>query len=136
MSLLSEQHKPASPSKGGGKSGSEIKWVSCVIRPERLQPVQEALDRLNLVGGMTVTDVRGFGRQKGQVEHYRGGTVQVRFLDKVRLDLVVSGQDAEEVEGVIRKHAGTGNLGDGKIFVYDVWNALRIRTGERGADAL
>ena len=128
-SLLPSSHK-----NGGGKS--EIILVSCVIRPEKLDPVKDALDRLNLVGSMTVTAVRGFGRQKGSVEHYRGEKIQVKFLDKVKLDLIISASDADAVIQTIKDKAHTGSVGDGKIFVTTVEKVMRIRTGEKGLSAL
>ncbi len=112
-----------------------MKMVTCVIRPDKLDAVADALDKQHVVG-MTVTDVRGFGRQKGQVEHYRGGEYTIRFISKVRLDVVVQDQDVEKVLSTISQVARTGNVGDGKIFVVDVLNALRIRTGEKGTSAL
>ena len=112
-----------------------MKLISCVIRPEKLEAVKEALDKQHIVG-MTVTDVRGFGRQKGQVEHYRGEEYTIRFLPKVKVDLVVQDQDAGKVLSTIRDAARTGNIGDGKIFVVSVENAMRIRTGEQGTSAL
>jgi len=112
-----------------------MKMVTCVIRPEKLNAVTDALDKEHIVG-MTVTEVRGFGRQKGQVEHYRGGEYTIRFIPKVRMDIVVQDQDAEGVVKTIGKVAHTGNIGDGKVFVVNVHDALRIRTGERGTSAL
>ena len=112
-----------------------MKMVTCVIRPDKLDAVADALDKQHVVG-MTVTDVRGFGRQKGQVEHYRGGEYTIRFISKVSLDVVVQDQDVEKVLSTISQVARTGNVGDGKIFVVDVLNALRIRTGEKGTSAL
>ena len=112
-----------------------MKLISCVIRPERLEAVKEALDKQHIVG-MTVTDVRGFGRQKGQVEHYRGEEYTIRFLPKVKIDLVVQDQDLSKVLATIRESARTGNIGDGKLFVVNVENAMRIRTGEQGTSAL
>ncbi len=112
-----------------------MKLVTCIIRPEKLDAVKDALDKQQIVG-MTVMDVRGFGRQKGQVEHYRGGEYVIRFLPKVRIDLVVQSEDVNKVLETIKKVAGTGKIGDGKIFVIDVENAIRIRTGEHGTDAL
>lgn len=114
---------------------STMKLVSCIIRPEKLEAVKEALDRQHIIG-MTVTDVRGFGRQKGQVEHYRGEEYTIRFLPKVKVDLVVQDEDVNKVLATIREAAKTGNIGDGKMFVIDVENALRIRTGEQGTSAL
>ena len=112
-----------------------MKLITCIIRPEKLDAVKDALDKHGIVG-MTVTDVRGFGRQKGQVEHYRGEEYTIRFLPKVRLDLVVQNDDVNKALETIKKTAGTGKIGDGKIFVLDVENAIRIRTGEQGASAL
>ncbi len=112
-----------------------MKLITCIIRPDKLDVVTDALDKQHIVG-MTVTDVRGFGRQKGQVEHYRGGEYTVRFIPKVRLDIVVPDEAADLVLKTIGSVARTGNIGDGKAFVLDVENALRIRTGERGTSAL
>ncbi len=112
-----------------------MKWVTCIIRPEKLDAVKDALDGEHIVG-MTVTDVRGFGRQKGQVEHYRGEAYTIKFVSKVRLDIVVQDQDVNRVLKTIREASKTGNIGDGKIFVVGVENAMRIRTGEQGTSAL
>jgi len=112
-----------------------MKLVTAFIRPDKLETVVDALDKQHIVG-MTVADVRGFGRQKGQTEHYRGGEYTVRFIAQVRLDLVVNDQDVEMVVSTISKVAKTGNVGDGKLFVINVENAVRIRTGEKGTSAL
>ena len=112
-----------------------MKQVTCIIRPEKLDAVTTALDKEHVVG-MTVADVRGFGRQKGQVEHYRGDEYTIRFIPKVKVDIVVQDQDVEKVMAAVCKAARTGNVGDGKIFLTDVSNALRIRTGEKGTSAL
>ena len=112
-----------------------MKLVSCIIRPEKIDAVTEALDKIHVVG-MTVTDVRGFGRQKGQVEHYRGGEYTIRFVAKVKLDIVVQDEDVADTLNAIELSARTGKVGDGKIFVLDVDSALRIRTGEKGTSAL
>ena len=112
-----------------------MRLITCIIRPDKLDAVTDALDKQHIVG-MTVTDVRGFGRQKGQVEHYRGGEYTIRFVPKVRLDLVVQDQDIETVLTTIGKVARTGNVGDGKIFILEVKDAMRIRTGEKGTSAL
>ena len=112
-----------------------MKLVTCIVRPEKLEPITNMLDKVHIVG-MTVTDVRGFGRQKGQVEHYRGGEYTIRFINKVRLDLVVQDEDVKKVIETVSKVARTGNVGDGKIFVMPIENALRIRTGEVGTSAL
>ena len=112
-----------------------MKQVSCIIRPEKLDAVVEALNKEHVVG-MTVSDVRGFGRQKGQVEHYRGDAYTIRFIQKVRLDVVVQDQDEAKVLAAVAQAARTGNVGDGKVFVTNVDNAMRIRTGEKGTSAL
>ena len=112
-----------------------MKLITCVIRPDKLDAVTDALDKQHIVG-MTVSDVRGFGRQKGQVEHYRGGEYTIRFIPKVKIDLVVQDQDTEAALGTIAKVARTGNIGDGKIFIVSVQDAMRIRTGEKGTSAL
>ena len=112
-----------------------MKLVSCIVRPEKLDDIKEALDKVHIVG-MTVSDVRGFGRQKGQVEHYRGEAYTIKFISKVKLELVVQDQDVDKVLNTIGGVARTGNVGDGKIFVIDVDNAMRIRTGEKGTSAL
>ena len=112
-----------------------MKMVTAIVRPEKLEPITGVLDKLHIVG-MTVTDVRGFGRQKGQVEHYRGGEYTIRFINKVRLDIVVQDEDVKKVLDAVSKIARTDNVGDGKIFVTPVENALRIRTGEVGTSAL
>ena len=112
-----------------------MKLITGIIRPDKLDAVTDALDKQHIVG-MTVSDVRGFGRQKGQVEHYRGGEYTIRFVPKVRLDLVVPDENVEVVLGTIGQVARTGNIGDGKAFVMEVENAMRIRTGEKGTSAL
>ena len=112
-----------------------MKMVTCVVRPEKLEPITNMLDKLHIVG-MTVTDVRGFGRQKGQVEHYRGGEYTIRFINKVRIDLAVQDEDVKRVVEAVTKVSITGNVGDGKIFVSPLENAWRIRTGESGTSAL
>ena len=112
-----------------------MKMVTCFVRPEKLESITDILDKSHIVG-MTVTDVRGFGRQKGQVEHYRGGEYTIRFINKVRIDIVVQDEDVKKVMDAVSKVARTNNVGDGKIFVTPVDNAMRIRTGEVGTSAL
>ena len=112
-----------------------MKMITCIVRPEKLDAITNGLDKINIVG-MTVTDVRGFGRQKGQVEHYRGGEYTIRFVNKVRIDLAVQDEDVKKVLDAVSKIARTENVGDGKIFVTPVENAVRIRTGEAGTSAL
>jgi nitrogen regulatory protein PII len=112
-----------------------MKMVTCIVRPEKLEAITDVLDKIHIVG-MTVTDVRGFGRQKGQVEHYRGGEYTVRFINKVRIDLVVQDEDVKKIMDAVSKVARTENVGDGKIFVMPVEEVMRIRTGESGTSAL
>ena len=112
-----------------------MKMITCFVRPEKLEPITNMLDKMHVVG-MSVTDVRGFGRQKGQVEHYRGGEYTIRFIPKVRIDVVVQDEDVKKVMDAVSKIARTQNVGDGKIFVMPVENAMRIRTGEVGTSAL
>jgi nitrogen regulatory protein PII len=109
--------------------------VECVIRPERFEEVNAALGELGIVG-MTTTEVRGCGRQRGYVERYRGMEYQVRLLPKMKLELVVPDQQVDAVVGAITQAGRTGEVGDGKIFLSPINDAVRIRTGERGEAAL
>ena len=109
--------------------------IECVIRPERFEEVNAALADLGIVG-MTATEVRGCGRQRGYVERYRGMEYQVRLLPKMKLELVVPDQQAEPVVAAIVQAGRTGEVGDGKIFLCHLDDAVRIRTGERGEAAL
>ena len=108
-----------------------MKKVEAIIKPFKLEEVKEALSRVG-IQGLTVTEVKGFGRQKGHKELYRGAEYVVEFLPKVRLDIVVSDSRLEEVVEAIVKAASTGRIGDGKIFISSVDEAVRIRTGEKG----
>ena len=112
-----------------------MKKVEAIIKPFKLDEVKEALSRLG-VEGMTVSEVKGFGRQKGHTELYRGAEYAVEFLPKVKLELLVEDGRAPRVVETIMTTARTGRIGDGKIFVMPVPEAVRIRTGERGRDAL
>jgi nitrogen regulatory protein P-II 2 len=112
-----------------------MKFVIAVIKPFKLDEVRDALTNLG-VHGMTVTEVKGYGRQKGHMEIYRGAEYAVNFLPKVRLEVAVSSEQAEKVVDAISSAAKTGQIGDGKIFVVDLENAVRIRTGETDNDAL
>jgi nitrogen regulatory protein P-II 1 len=112
-----------------------VKKIEAVIKPFKLDEVKEALHDLG-VTGMTVTEVKGFGRQKGHTELYRGAEYVVDFLPKVRLEVVVGDELAARVVEAIADAARTGRIGDGKIFVTSVEEAVRIRTGERGTDAV
>jgi nitrogen regulatory protein P-II 2 len=112
-----------------------MKLVMAIIKPFKLDEVREALTAIG-VQGLTATEVKGFGRQKGQTEIYRGAEYTVSFLPKVKLEVVVAADMVEQVIETIQKTAHTGRIGDGKIFVCDISQAVRIRTGETGADAI
>ena len=112
-----------------------MKLVMAIIKPFKLDEVRESLTALGLQG-LTVGEVKGFGRQKGQTEVYRGAEYSVSFLPKVKIEVVVADDMAERVVEAIQKAANTGRIGDGKIFVLDVPTAVRIRTGETNAEAL
>jgi nitrogen regulatory protein P-II 1 len=112
-----------------------MKKIEAVIQPFKLEEVKNALKAIG-VDGMTITEVRGHGRQKGHKETYRGQEYQVDLLPKVKLELVVASARLEEVVQTLSKAARTGKIGDGKIFVYDVAEAIRIRNDERGEAAI
>ena len=112
-----------------------MKLVMAIIKPFKLDEVRESLTALGLQG-LTVTEVKGFGRQKGQTEIYRGAAYSVSFLPKVKVEVAVVADQVESVVEAIQKAASTGRIGDGKIFVMDIGRAVRIRTGETDADAL
>ena len=112
-----------------------MKKIECVIRPIKIDEVKVALEAIGVVG-MTVADVRGYGKQRGRTEKYRGNTYVVNLLPKVKLEIVVADDRAEEVVEIVLDAARTGEIGDGKIFVSTVEQAVRIRTGERGDQAL
>lgn len=112
-----------------------MKLLMAIIKPFKLDEVREALTALG-VQGLTVTEVKGFGRQKGQTEIYRGAEYSVSFLPKVKIEVVLDDGQVDQVTEAIAKAANTGRIGDGKIFVLDVSSAMRIRTGETGAEAL
>ncbi len=112
-----------------------MKKIEAIIRPFRLDDVREALADVG-VKGMTLTEVKGYGRQKGHTELYRGSEYQIDFLPKIKLELVVPDKLAEKVTETILKAAKTGQVGDGKIFLYDVEEVIRVRTGESGESAL
>jgi nitrogen regulatory protein P-II 2 len=112
-----------------------MKFVTAIIKPFKLDEVREALSAIG-VQGITVTEVKGFGRQKGHTELYRGAEYVVDFLPKVKLDVALKDELLEQVIEAIEKAANTGKIGDGKIFVFDLQQAIRIRTGETGAEAL
>ena len=112
-----------------------MKKVEAIIKPFKLDEVKEALHEIGLQG-MTVTEAKGFGRQKGHTELYRGAEYVVDFLPKVKIEIVVGDAQVERAIEAIQQAAHTGRIGDGKIFVTPVEDAIRIRTGERGNDAL
>ena len=112
-----------------------MKLISAIVKPFKLDEVREALAAIG-IQGMTVTDVRGFGRQKGHTELYRGAEYVVDFLPKIKIEVAVADALLEQVIEAIGKSASTGKIGDGKIFVVDLEQAVRIRTGETGVDAL
>ncbi|HEB81734.1 MAG TPA: P-II family nitrogen regulator [Gammaproteobacteria bacterium] len=112
-----------------------MKMITAIIKPFKLDDVREALSEIG-VQGITVTEVKGFGRQKGHTELYRGAEYVVDFLPKVKVEIAVGADIAEKVIDAIRNAANTGKIGDGKIFVSNVEEVVRIRTGETGAEAL
>ena len=112
-----------------------MKKIEAVIKPFKLDEVRDALAEVG-VEGMTVSEVKGFGRQKGHTEIYRGSEYTVDFLPKIKLEVVVSDENADTSIGAITKAANTGKIGDGKIFVSEVEGAIRIRTEEKGDEAL
>jgi nitrogen regulatory protein P-II 2 len=115
--------------------GAIMKLVTAIIKPFKLDEVREALSGIG-VQGITVTEVKGFGRQKGHTELYRGAEYVVDFLPKVKIEAAVSNELVERVIEAIESGARTGKIGDGKVFVYDLEQVIRIRTGETGAEAL
>lgn len=112
-----------------------MKFVSAIIKPFKLDEVREALSAIG-VQGITVTEVKGFGRQKGHTELYRGAEYVVDFLPKIKLEVAVKDDLLEQVVDAIEKSAATGKIGDGKIFVFNLEQVYRIRTGETGVEAL
>jgi nitrogen regulatory protein PII len=112
-----------------------MKMVEAIVKPFKLDEVKEALTKAG-VQGMTVEEVKGFGRQKGHTELYRGAEYSVDFLPKVKIQILVTDDKAAKVVEVITENARTGKIGDGKIFVTNVEDVVRIRTGEKGADAI
>jgi len=112
-----------------------MKKVEAIIRTFKLKEVQEALSKVGITG-LTVTEVRGFGRQKGHTELHRGAEYVIEFLPKLRLEIVLDDWKASQIVEAIKRSARTGKIGDGKISVLPVDEVLRIRTGERGSDAI
>lgn len=112
-----------------------MKKIECIIKPFKLEEVKEALNELGITG-MTVSEVKGFGRQKGHTELYRGSEYTVDFMPKIKLELVLADDLIEKAVQTIIAVAKTGNIGDGKIFIYPLQDAVRIRTGETGEKAI
>ena len=112
-----------------------MKLVIAIIKPFKLESVRDALLAIG-VNGMTITEVRGYGRQKGHTEIYRGSEYAVNFLPKIRIEVAVANEQADQVVEVIETAAKTGQIGDGKVFTTPIEQAIRIRTGETDADAL
>jgi nitrogen regulatory protein P-II 2 len=112
-----------------------MKKIEAIIKPFKMEHVKEALAEIG-IEGMTVTEVKGFGRQKGHTELYRGAEYVVDFLPKVKIEAAIKDDLLDQVIEAIEKSANTGKIGDGKIFVFDLQQVVRIRTGETGADAL
>lgn len=112
-----------------------MKYIIAIIKPHKLDDVREALMAAG-VQGLTASEVKGFGRQKGQIEVYRGAEYAVNYLPKVKIEIALEDELAERAVEAIRTSAHTGRIGDGKVFVLDLRQAVRIRTGETGSDAL
>ena len=112
-----------------------MKMIAAVIKHFKLDDVKDALSQAG-IQGMTVTEVKGFGRQKGHVEIYRGSSFEVRFIPKLKIEIAVLDEKLEEIVKIIQKAAHTGEIGDGKIFIYDLKDVVRIRTGEMGEEAI
>ncbi len=115
--------------------GGQMKKIEAIIKPFKLDEVKNALTKIG-VQGMTVTEVKGFGRQKGHTEVYRGAEYRIDFLPKVKIELITSDEMATQAIETIERAAKTGKIGDGKIFISPVEEVIRIRTGERGKDAI
>jgi len=112
-----------------------VKKIEAIIKPHKLEEVKEALNEIG-IKGMTVTEVKGYGRQKGHKEIYRGAEYQVDFMPKVKIEIVIEKDQTDQVVETIVKSARTGKIGDGKIFILPVEEVIRIRTGEQGAEAI
>ena len=112
-----------------------MKKIEAIIKPFKLDDVKEALNEIG-IQGMTISEVKGYGRQKGHKEIYRGAEYVVDFIPKIKIEIVVEADRADEVVDKIRESANTGKIGDGKIFVFSAEQAVRVRTGEKGKDAI
>ncbi len=112
-----------------------MKMISAIIKHFKLDDVRKALTDSG-IQGMTITEVKGFGRQKGHVELYRGAKYEVKFLPKIKIEVAVPDEKVEEIVNAITESARTGEIGDGKIFIYELQEVIRIRTGEKGEEAI
>jgi nitrogen regulatory protein PII len=112
-----------------------LKLVTAIIKPFKVEEVRSALDKIG-VSGMTMTEVKGFGRQKGHTELYRGAEYTIDFLPKIKIEIATSDELVESVKNAIIKSAGSGKIGDGKIFITEIEEVIRIRTGETDEEAL
>jgi nitrogen regulatory protein P-II 1 len=117
------------------KGDTQMKKVEAIIKPFKLDDVKEALNEIG-IQGMTITEVKGYGRQKGHKEIYRGAEYVVDFIPKIKIEVVIENEWVDKVTDKIREAALTGKLGDGKIFVINIEEAIRVRTGEKGKDAI
>ncbi len=113
-----------------------MKKIEAIIKPFKIDDVLQGLSEAGIICGMTVSEVRGFGRQKGFVEIYRGREYEIRFLPKLKIEIVLSDELVEKAISVITERARTGEVGDGKIFIFNLEDAIRIRTGQKGEEAL
>ncbi|BBO77101.1 nitrogen regulatory protein P-II [Desulfosarcina widdelii] len=112
-----------------------MKKIEAIVKPFKLDDVKEALNEIG-IQGMTISEVKGYGRQKGHKEIYRGAEYVVDFIPKVKIEIIVDSERADEVVEAIKNSANTGKIGDGKIFVFNVEEVIRVRTGEKGKDAI
>jgi nitrogen regulatory protein PII len=112
-----------------------MKKIEAIVKPFKLDDVKEALNEIG-IQGMTISEVKGYGRQKGHKEIYRGAEYVVDFIPKVKIEIIVDSERADQVVEAIQKAANTGKIGDGKIFVFSVEEVIRVRTGEKGKDAI
>lgn len=113
-----------------------MKKIEAIVKPHRLDEIKNSLMNAGILNGMTITEVRGFGRQKGYVEVYRGREYEVRFLPKVKIEIVLKDEDVDNAINIIMTKARTGEVGDGKIFVYPLENAIRISSGQTKDEAI
>jgi nitrogen regulatory protein P-II 1 len=118
------------------KGGFKMKKIEAIIRPTKFDEVVQGLSEAGITCGMTITEVKGFGRQKGFVEIYRGREYEIRFIPKIKIEIVLNDELVEKAISVIIEKAKTGEVGDGKIFIFNLEDAIRIRTGQRGKEAL